>query len=73
MATVKVNYGMRSATEEFPAGTTVSDLLANQDLMAYLRVSDDVKVVVNGETLNSSDSITGYLSVTLEKQGSEKG
>ena len=73
MATVTIRYGMtNSVTRDFDNEATVRYLLNDNSLRAALSAPENVRAVSNGETLDSSDYVTGYSTITLEQQASSK-
>jgi hypothetical protein len=71
MAT-QINYGMSSVTPALDANTTVSDLLANRNVLSVLGASTDVRAMSGGVELEDDELVSAYTVITLEKEGSSK-
>ena len=73
MATVTIRYGLtNSVTRDFDNEATVGDLLNDNSIRAALSAPENVRAVSNGQTLDASNYVTAYSSITLEQQASSK-
>lgn len=71
MATT-INYGMKSASEEYGPATTIGEMLADRNLLQYLNASSDVRAMSGGATIPDDALVSDYTTITLEKEGSSK-
>jgi len=73
MATVTIRYGLtNSVTRDFNNDATVGDLLNDTSIRAALSAPENVRAVSNGQTLDASNYVTAFSSITLEQQASSK-
>ena len=71
MATT-INYGMKSASQEYGETATIGELLADRNLLQYLNASSDVRAMSGGATIPADTLVSDYTTITLEKEGSSK-
>jgi|19_taG_2_1085344.scaffolds.fasta_scaffold00262_14 hypothetical protein len=71
MAT-QINYGMSTVTPALDPNTTISDLLANRNVLSVLGASSDVRAMSGGEVIKGDELVADYSTLTLEKEGSSK-
>lgn len=73
MITVTVNYGLsNSLTREFPEGTTVGDIIRNNNIMASLGYGENVVAKIDGVTQETSRRLADGDSVDLEVRANKK-
>lgn len=72
MNRVNLRYGTRELTREFPATTTIGEILRDQSIRAGLGLPENVTATVNGRTLQSHDRLNGDDDVVFEKQAAAK-
>ncbi len=71
--TITVRYGMsNSVSRAFEENYTVGQLLSDSSILGALSAPEGCVAVSNGATLQSSDLVTDFSSITLERQASSK-
>lgn len=71
--TVTLRYGTSGRFEvDIPAGTTVRQLLSNQQYRTFLKLPENVSAVVDGQTLSPDDTVNDGDVVLFEKQAASK-
>ena len=73
MIEVTVKYGLsKTATVDVRDGTTVREILANQNLKMLLGFPENVTAVSDGVTLSPDDEVNDGDVIQLEKQAAAK-
>jgi hypothetical protein len=67
---IKIKYGTKSVDDD--AVSSVNDILANDDLKAYLGFGESVEVVRSGDILDGSTSLYAGDTVILQKKANSK-
>jgi hypothetical protein len=71
MATT-INYGMNTCSKEFPAGTTVQEVITDSSILGFLSAPEDIRALSNGSPIDGGAEVAGYSVITLDKVGSSK-
>lgn len=70
---VTIKKGLSAAiSRDFDDGYTVGDLLADRTVLGALGAGENVRAVSGGETLDSSEYVNDYSSITLEEAAAKK-
>ena len=73
MIEVTVKYGLsKTATVDIDDGSTISDILRNQNLKMLLGFPESVSAVCDGVTLSPNDEVNDGDVIQLEKQAAAK-
>lgn len=73
MIEVTVKYGLsKTATVDVREGTTIREILANQNLKMLLGFPENVTAVSDGVTLSADDEVNDGDTIQLEKQAAAK-
>lgn len=73
MINVTIKYGLtRSVSTEVPVGTTARDLIRDPNIRASLGNPENVKIVIDGETVPDRTTLSNNDVIVLEKQASQK-
>jgi hypothetical protein len=71
--TITVKYGLRTLSNiEVANGSSVRDVMNNTAVKAGLGLSENLRAVVDGRTLENGDTIFGGDTVIFEKQAASK-
>jgi hypothetical protein len=73
MMTVTVRYGVRSVTQEVPAGTPLNQIVNAPNTKAYLGYGDNVRALIEGVEMGLDYSVQCSTEVVLETRSNVKG
>ena len=72
MNTITVRFGGQTEARQYPAGSTIANVLADRDLKAVMGFGDNVRALVGGVEQSSNATLSDGMSIFIEMRANSK-